>query len=53
MLKKSNTFYFMYVRNGESALHWAVKKGHKDIAKLLIDKGAAFNAKNMQVVFLF
>ena len=31
---------------GATALHWAAVKGHKDIAKLLLTKGANVNVKN-------
>ena len=30
---------------GSTPLHWAAKKGHKEIAELLIEKGADLNAK--------
>ena len=33
------------LQDGKTALHWAAVKGHKDVAALLLDRGAAVDAK--------
>lgn len=37
----------------QTALHWAAKKGRKDIAELLINTGIDVNMKSVGIKFMF
>ena len=37
----------------QTALHWAAKKGRKDIAELLINTGMDVNMKSVGIKFMF
>jgi hypothetical protein len=34
------------LQDKKTALHWAVEKGHKDVASLLVERGADIEAKD-------
>jgi ankyrin repeat protein len=36
----------------KTALHWAVEKGHKDVASLLVERGADIEAKDRVFKYL-
>ncbi len=38
MLRINKFLYFEFDSMGQTALHWAVKKSHMDIVKLLLDQ---------------
>ena len=39
-------FAFVIVQIGQTALHKAAYNGHKDVIKILVDSGAAVDAKS-------
>ena len=41
-----NRITVMFLQDHQIPLHWAVMRGHTDIVKIMIEKGADVNAKN-------
>ena len=46
LLLESNADVTTNDRNGNTPLHKAASKGHKDIVEILVEKGADLRAKN-------
>ena len=42
----SNVISILSVQDGNTALHWASLKGHKDTVEVLVQKGAQVDSKN-------